>query len=106
MDSPIRILHLEDNAADRELVQAMLESAGLSPQITPVQTRGEFEAALRQCRYDLILADYRLPAYDGLSALRLVRDLCPGIPLIFVSGTLGEDAAIEGLTRGATDYVL
>ncbi len=75
-------------------------------QITRVQTRAEFEAALRQGGYDLILADYHLPMFDGMSALRLAQELCPEVPFIFVSGTLGEDAAIEGLTRGATDYVL
>ena len=66
----------------------------------------EFEAALGEDRLDIILADYRLPAYDGLSALRLAKKQRPEVPFIFVSGTMGEDAAIEALTRGATDYVL
>ncbi len=106
MESLIHILHLEDDPADAELVQAMLESAGLTCQITRVQVRDEFAAALRQGEYDVILTDYRLPMYDGISALRLAQELCPDVPFIFVSGTMGEDAAIEGLTQGATDYVL
>ncbi|SPF50529.1 putative Histidine kinase [Syntrophobacter sp. SbD1] len=106
MNQSIRILHLEDDAADAELVEAILESAGLACRITRVQTCDEFREALRQSEYDIILADYSLPAYDGMSALRLVQELDLDVPFIFVSGTMGEDAAIEGLTEGATDYVL
>ncbi len=106
MDQVIRILHLEDDAADAELAQALLESAGLVCDLTRVQTREEFGAALRKGGFDLILADFRLPMYDGMSALRLVRERKIDLPFIFVSGTMGEDAAIEGLTEGATDYVL
>jgi len=106
MEQLIHILHLEDAPADTELVQARLESAGLNCLITRVQTRNEFGEALRHGGYDLILGDFRLPGYDGMSALRLMQELCPDIPFIFVSGVMGEDAAIEGLTKGATDYVL
>jgi PAS domain S-box-containing protein len=106
MEQLIHILHLEDDPADAELVQAKIESASLACQITYVQGRDEFEAALHQGGYDVILADFWLPKYDGMSALRLAQELCPDIPFIFVSGTMGEDAAIEGLTKGATDYVL
>jgi signal transduction histidine kinase len=106
MHQSVRILHLEDDAADAELVEAILESAGMVYQITRVQTREEFGEALRQGGYDVILADYRLPTYDGMSALRLTQQLALDVPFIFVSGTMGEDAAIEGLTEGATDYVL
>lgn len=104
--SPIHIVHLEDDPADAELVQARLEAAGLSYQITHVQTGAEFNEALRQSTPDIILADFHLPMYDGMSALRLTQEICPTVPFIFVSGTLGEDAAIQGLTEGATDYVL
>jgi signal transduction histidine kinase len=106
MEQVIHILHLEDDPADAELIQAKLDEVGLAYQITRVQTRGEFEQSLRQGEYELILADFRLPMYDGLSALRRAQELCPDVPFIFVSGTMGEDAAIEGLTEGATDYVL
>jgi two-component system, NtrC family, sensor kinase len=106
MESLIHILHLEDDPADAELVKAQIEEAGLSCRITRVQTRDEFDEALRQNGYDIILADYRLPMYDGMSALQLAKELRPDIPFIFVSGIMGEEAAIESLKSGATDYVL
>ncbi len=106
MEQPIRILHLEDDPSDRELVVKNLGATRWKWQITSVQTGPEFEEALHRGGYDVILADFRLPMYDGMSALRLTQELCPDIPFIFVSGTMGEDAAIEGLTKGATDYVL
>jgi len=106
MNPLIHILHLEDDAVDAELIQEKIEAAGLICRIVHVQTRDEFDAALRQGGYDIILADFRLPLYDGMSALRLAQELCPDVPFVFVSGTMGEDAVIEGLTAGATDYVL
>lgn len=105
MEKQIQILHLEDDAIDAELVQAALNAADLPFQITRVQTEREFSDALRRDGYDLILADYSLPGYDGLSALKFVREQHLNIPFIFVSGTLGEDAAISALTEGAIDYV-
>ncbi len=106
MEQLIHILHLEDDPVDAELIQAKIEAAGLACQICCVKTRDEFEAELRQGGYDVILADFQLPMYDGMSALRLAQELRPDIPFIFVSGTMGEDAVIESLTEGATDYVL
>lgn len=105
MEKEIRILHLEDDARDAELVCASLASGGIPHIITLVQSSAEFIAALCREEYDLILADYKLPGYDGMSALSYVRKNHPEIPFIFVSGTLGEDAAIQALTEGATDYV-
>ncbi|MBI5566717.1 MAG: PAS domain S-box protein [Chloroflexi bacterium] len=106
MNNSIRILHLEDDALDAELVRLTLESAGIVCQIDRVQNRDEFTQTLQQVKYDIILGDYRLPTYDGVSALRLAQELRPNLPFIFVSGTLGEGAAIDGFTQGATDYVL
>lgn len=106
MEDPISILHLEDDPLDAELVQATLESAGILCKITRVQSADEFSHALETGGYDLVLADYRLPGYNGVSALRFAQAQYSHIPFIFVSGTLGEDAAIDGLTQGATDYVL
>src|SRR4029077_20730056 len=68
--------------------------------------RGDFEAALALESFDLILADYMLPSYDGLKALRCARERSPNTPFLLVSGTIGEEAAIESLRDGATDYVL
>jgi PAS domain S-box-containing protein len=106
MNNVICILHLEDDALDAELIQGALEATRLACHIDRVQTRDEYCQALQQNQYDIILGDYRLPTYDGVSALRLARELHPDLPFIFVSGTLGEDAAIDSFTEGATDYVL
>jgi PAS domain S-box-containing protein len=106
MNLIIHILYIEDNPTDAQMVQGKLEAAGIACRITRVQSYDEFNAALRQDELDLVLADYRLPMCDGMSALRRVRELRPEIPFIFVSGTMGEEAAIEALTQGATDYVL
>ena len=105
MESKLRILHLEDDAMDAELVQDTLEAAGIVSNVTRVHAETEFVAALTESGYDLILADYTLPSFDGLSALKIARQNWPHVPFIFVSGTLGEEIAIEALTIGATDYV-
>jgi two-component system, cell cycle sensor histidine kinase and response regulator CckA len=106
MGSLIHILHLEDDPMDGELIEAKLKEADLPCRITRVETQDEFEQALGREALDIILADFRLPMYNGLSALRMVMERRPEIPFIFVSGTIGEEAAIEALTKGATDYVL
>src|SRR5678815_1438873 len=106
MKSPLRILHLEDNPHDAELIQAVLEAEGIVCQVTRVETQADFFASLEQGGFDIILADYTLPSFDGLSALKITQEKCPDVPFIFVSGTLGEEVAIEALKIGATDYLL
>ena len=101
----LRVLLLEDSAADAELIQEFLEADDFVCEVTRVQTRIEFLAALEGGGMDLILADYKLPSFDGLSALKLALSARPDLPFIFVSG-FGEEIAIEALTSGATDYVL
>ncbi len=102
----IRILLLEDSAPDAEIVAARLAGAGLDPAIDRVETREAFAAALGATSYDLILAEYSLPPSDGTSALEIAREMRPQVPFLFVSGGLGEEAAIDSLKRGATDYIL
>src|SRR5712672_996887 len=102
----LRILHIEDSEADSLLVQQRLLREGLDCQLDRVETREQFEQALRHTPFDLILADCKLPRFSGLEALTLTKSLHPNIPFVFVSGTIGEDAAIESLRNGATDYVL
>src|SRR6202162_3056611 len=104
--SSLQILLLEDDAHDAELVQELLEAANIICEITRVQTRTEFLIALERDDIDLILADYKLPSFDGASALKLASSPRPCVPFIFVSGTIGEELAIEALKMGATDYVL
>ena len=106
MDKELRILMLEDVAADAELTERELRKWGLAFSAKRVETREAFLEALKDFSPDLILADYSLPMFDSLSALAIVRKECPDTPFIFVSGTIGEDFAIETLKRGATDYVL
>ena len=105
MNAPLRILLLENDLADAELVQETLEADGIACELTCVEAEGEFRAALERGGFDLILADYTLPAFDGLSALKIVRQHFVDVPFIFVSGTLGEEVAIDALQMGATDYV-
>ncbi len=105
MNKPLRILILEDQPADAELVTCELRKAGLEFVAKTVATENEFLAELRNSAPELILADYSLPGYHGLSALAAAQKQCPETPFIFVSGTLGEEKAIETLHLGATDYV-
>lgn len=105
-DAPVRILHLEDSALDGELVREFLLSDGIDCVLYRVWTRGDFSEALTSKNYDLILADHQLPAFDGEAALTIANQIAPEIPFIFVSGTLGEEVAVEALKRGATDYVV
>jgi PAS domain S-box-containing protein len=106
MLSSIRILCLEDNPVDVELSRAVLEKDGLKYEMTVVDTREDYVAALEAGGYDLILADYQLPSFDGMAALEIAREKYSWLPFIFVSGAMGEEIATESLKRGATDYVL
>jgi signal transduction histidine kinase/CheY-like chemotaxis protein len=103
--SPLRILMLEDSVEDAELIQELLEAEHFVCEVTRVQTRAEFLAAVEDRGFDLVLADYALPSFDGLSALKLTLSAYPDLPFIFVS-SFGEEIAIDALTSGATDYVL
>jgi PAS domain S-box-containing protein len=106
MSAPIGILLLEDDPNDARLIEDLLEADRFVCRITCVQSRTDFLASLENAEFDLILSDYKLPSFDGLSALNLALSVRPDLPFIFVSGTLGEEAAIEALKIGATDYVL
>ncbi len=103
---PVRLLHLEDDERDQMLVRELLQAEGLPCETVAVTTAEEFESALRQQPFDLIISDFTLPSFDGLRALDIARRLCPQTPFIFFSGTIGEEAAVESLKHGATDYVL
>ena len=105
MSTP-RVLILEDSPLDAELVGAHLEKGGIRHDADRVTTREEFIQALERHDYQLILADYNLPSFDGLAALAIAREKVPHVAFILVSGTLGEEAAIEAMRHGATDYVV
>src|SRR5260221_1907833 len=106
MTQPLHILHLEDDPDYADLVKSLLVQEGIQASVALVTSREQFEAALANGEYDLILADYLLPSYNGIEALRHVKDTGSEIPFLLVSGTIGEQAAIESLKAGATDYVL
>ena len=103
----LRVLHLEDNLLDHELVRSALED-----QLTPVpdflqaEDEASFRAALTDFRPHLIISDFSLPTYDGLSAFELAHSVAPHLPFIIVTGAMGEEVAVDTLRRGVTDYVL
>jgi diguanylate cyclase (GGDEF)-like protein len=104
--SSLRVLLVEDVAAEAELAIRCLTAGGLVCIPCTAVDEQEFRAALRRFRPDVILSDFTLPAFDGLAALEIARAEAPDIPFIFLSGTIGEERAIEALRRGAVDYVL
>lgn len=106
MKSTLNILHLEDDPNDAALVRSALEAGGIACTITRTDNRDDFVAALGRGGIDLVLSDFKLPAFDGASAMKIARAGHPDVPFILVSGTLGEERAIDSLKSGATDYVL
>ena len=102
----LRILHIEDSPLDADLTRQRLEEAGYSCDIVLAHDRAAFEAAVDQGQFDLILSDFALPDFDGLKALSLTRAKLPFVPFILLSGSLGEEQAVECLKNGATDFVL
>ncbi|MHB8337752.1 MAG: ATP-binding response regulator [Ignavibacteriaceae bacterium] len=106
MKSKITILHLEDNIYDAELIEYILSSNNLNPVIKRVDKKEEFINSIEHGTYDLIISDNTLNNFTGLEALELINERNIETPFIFVSGTIGEEIAIESLTHGATDYVL
>jgi diguanylate cyclase (GGDEF)-like protein/PAS domain S-box-containing protein len=102
----LRLLMIEDVDADAEIAMRELKRAGLSVDHRRVETAAELVRECREFDPDIVLSDFALPHFDGLSALKLVRQLRPDVPFIFVSGTIGEETAIESLRSGANDYVL
>src|SRR5689334_22334217 len=102
----LKVLFLEDCAADQELIAATLGRSGLFLQQILARNRDEFKAALQQGPLDLILSDCTLPGFTGQEAVELTRQLQPDTPFVLVSGTLGEERVVDSLHAGATDFVL
>lgn len=102
----LRVLLLEDNAPHAELVEHFLRESGLKFRLVRVETRDDYVRQLDELKPDMILSDYALPAFDGYAALTIAKQHAPDVPFIFVTGTMGEEVAIETLKNGATDYVL
>lgn len=106
MERRLKIILLEDSAGDAEVISFELEKGGLDFELERVEAGAEFEESIERDRFDVILSDFELPSYDGMSALGAALELCPDVPFIFVSGAMGEDFAVDMLKCGATDYVL
>ncbi len=104
--SPLEVLMLEDSPLDAELIDEHLQRGGVKHVAIRVSSRDEFITALDSKRFNLILADYNLPSFDGLTALKIAIEKAPDTPFILVSGTLGEEAAIDAMRNGANDYVV
>ena len=105
MNRLIHVLYVEDSERDAELVRARLAEGGIANDVVRVVTRDDYICALEKGSFDLILADYTLPQFSGITALAIAHQKCPGTPFIFVSGTLEEEVANECFQHGATDYV-
>jgi len=102
----IKILHLEDSEDDSQLIREALNHEVVACHVTRVETRNAFLEAMDRGDWDIILADYSLPSFDGISALKLAVEKRPQLPFIFVTGSLGEELAVETLKNGATDFIL
>ncbi len=102
----LRVLHLEDSPLDAELIASELCQGEIACDVTLVDSEAGFASAIKAGDVDLVLADHSLPDFDGMSALRIARRVCPQTPFLFVSGAIGEEQAIETLKAGAVDYVL
>ncbi len=103
---PLRVLHLEDSPRDAEMVRHKLDADGLACNILVASDKKSFEGALAREPFDLIISDYNLPGYDGITALKHAQETHPEVPVILIYGTVGEEDAVKCLQIGATDYLL
>jgi two-component system sensor histidine kinase/response regulator len=106
MNEVLKVLCLEDSPRDAEIMRELLTDAGYDLNMDCTAIEKEFVSFLRNRRYDIILSDFKLPGFDGFGALRWSVEICPDIPFICVSGSIGESLAVELLKKGAVDYVL
>ena len=102
----LKVLILEDSLQDKELIIELLIKAGFQLDVTHAEVESMFTEALKKCRFDIIISDFKLPGFDAFGALELCQKICPEVPFICVSGSIGEEKAIELLKKGAVDYVL
>jgi PAS domain S-box-containing protein len=106
IEATLKILSLEDSVKDFEFIQEQMIDAGCNIIISRVEKEAEFIASLQNNEYDIILSDFKLPGFDAYRALRIRNEICPNVPVICVSGTIGEETAIELIKLGVDDYVL
>ncbi|HXQ27595.1 MAG TPA: response regulator [Candidatus Acidoferrales bacterium] len=106
LEKPLRLLIAEDDPNDLELCLRNLKKSGVRFEASTVSTREEFIQKLREQPFDVVLADYRMKGWTGMDALAAVKEICPDVPLVLLSGTLGDEFAVECIKLGVTDYVL
>src|SRR5688572_4133956 len=106
MRGNLRILHLEDNPFDAELLGQVLKNGKIDATLSRVDTPAAFESLLQADAFDLAICDYNVPGFSGFTALGRIRELAPDLPVIIVSGAIGDEQAVECLKHGATDYIL
>lgn len=102
----LKVLILEDSIQDMELIKAQLSKTGSQIEVTHTDNKNNFTEALEKFQYDLIISDFKLPGFNAFGALEICQKICPGVPFICVSGSIGEETAVELLRKGAVDYVL
>ena len=103
---PLKALIVEDSELDEELLLRQLAKADYDVQSIRVQTAADMEKALAEREWDIILSDYAMPGFTGLDALRVLKESGRDIPLIIISGTIGEDVAVEAMRVGVDDYLI
>jgi PAS domain S-box-containing protein len=103
---PLQLLFVDDDASDLELCLKGLKKSGLEFQAATALTRDDFDRALRSKAFDVVVADYRMKSWTGIDALAIVNEVCPSVPVILLSGTVGEELAVDCIKQGITDYVL
>jgi hypothetical protein len=106
MDNNLKVLHLEDMPNDIELIRESLIEGGFKIDINCTKSENEYVNMLMHNKYDIILSDFNLPGFNGFAALNLAKQICPDTPVIIVSGTIGEEKAIELIKLGASDFIL
>ena len=106
MTTPLRVLLIEDSDDDAELVVRELARSGYAVTRARVETAHALATALENGRWDLAIADFSMPQFSGTAALKIVRQFDPDLPFVFVSGTIGEDAAVAAMKSGAQDYIM
>lgn len=102
----VRLLHLEDNPRAAQIIREQIEANGLACEISHVTSQAQFERAVAKRSFDLVLCDYNIPCYDPFTAMDEVHRTQPDVPVIFISGAMGDDPTGKCLQEGAADYVL
>ena len=106
MSTPLRLLIVEDNDDDAQLVLVRLRRAGYEPDYVRVDSEEKLLKALQRLDWQIVISDYAMPGFSGLRALHILQEYAPNIPFILVSGTVGEETAVEAMRTGANDYII